>query len=908
MTAVCDANPKYREECDYFTGLVPSSIATATAQRSGNWSSSNTWGGTLPKDGDNVWIPNGITVNVDQVITPVFRSVRFNGKLTFQAGANTGLTLDTLIGGQDDNPTNSPWGEINIGTSTTPIARPFTATITFANTGTLDQIFPDDYNHLSRGLLNMGTTRVFGDFITPYAALTGDVKAGATTLTFSSPPVNWKAGDTLLIPGTWGTLDEEIAISSVSGATVTLAGPIGNDHLAYGSNFPVLVANEYRSITLQSPPNQKWVTKVVTTTTVVIPPGGTPSTAVTIQDSPPRSQAVFFSTPVNSSWQPGQTLLLPGAPGASQDEIATIASLHASGSAWWATLSAQTQYDHPSGVTVTSVEASGGKLVTLSVPVQVPGGIDPSRYGHVMFMHNQDVQFNNAALLNTGRTDKSLPLANGAPGAPGTNQVGRYGFHFHETFWAGINDADPLGQCTGNFLRGSPGWGFVNHRSRVNVANNVAFDVFGSSFVTEAGSEIGVFDSNVAVTTLSQINDPLTVSKRNAIQDFGFSGEGFWMQSPGCTMTNNTCYSVYAGFKYWNTGLIQPQLGQTQFWAAYTVDPSDWQGLTLIDPQVVSVPKFFNNKVGGAYYGTDFNYHQEMTHPIPNPSTVVDTLVCRNVSISFGLNGSSGDISVANCDFDRPPPGSATGLFTAADYGRDMGISNCRVLGYVYGVYVPLRGRNNFVKGSYFDNQNNFLLNRLSSLDSNRLVTFSGDIQFGPNSQLNYYMRTDGAGAVGAWTISFGLRPLFTPDNIILPDGRQLYWPEQQASFIVFPQGFSTGYKGGAPPQWIGLTAQQLFTQYGLAVGGCVAPSSSTSVPKSNGVAGPPTQVPNWYVQTSPYSAAASDPYFLAYRLAVNGNLGGVITETTPTAIQPGWNLLKRTLGGVLTTFLVFGT
>jgi hypothetical protein len=889
---------------------VPPSVATCTAQRTGNWSDSSTWGGTPPKDGDNVLIPNGITVNVDKVIGPVFRSVRFNGKLTFQAGVNTALTLDTLIGGQDDNPTDLPQGEINVGTSSAPIARPFTATITFANLGTLDSVFPDDYNHLSRGLLNMGVTRVFGDFVTPYAALVGDAKAGATTLALSSPPVNWKAGDVLLIPGTWGTLDEEIAISSISGATITLAGPLANDHLAYDSKlFPVLVANEYRSVTIQSPPNQSFITKIVTTTSVVIPPGGTRSSAPTNQDCPPRSQSAFFNLPVLTAWQPGQTLLLPGAPGASQDEIVTIGSIRASGPSWWANFTAAAQYDHPAGVTVTNVEASGGKLVTASVPVQVPGGIDPGRYGHVMFMHEQDVQVANAAFLNTGRTDKSLPLANGAPGAPGTNQVGRYGFHFHETFWPGINDADPLGQCTGNFLRGSPGWGFVNHRSRANIQNNVAFDVYGAAFVCEAGSELGVFDGNLVIRTLSTINDPLAVSKRNSIQDFGLSGEGFWMQSPGCTVTNNTSFNAYVGFRYWNVGLIQAGLGQTQFWAAYTVDPSDWPpGQPLIDTMVVSIPKFSGNKVGGSYMGVDFNYHQEMTHPIPNPSTVVEGLVCRNATICFALNSSSGNVSVNDCDFDGAPAGTTYGLFVAGDYGRDMGLSNCRINGFLYGTFVPLRGRNNFAKGGYYNNQNNFLINRLSSLDSNRLFIASGDVQFGTSAQLNYYMRTDGLGALSTWTVSFGLRPLFSPDNIILPDGRQLYWPEQQAGFVVFPQGFPTVYKGGVPPEWIGLTAQQLFTNYGLAVGGSVAPASSAKIPLSNGIAGPPTSVPNWYVQNSDYSAPAASPYTLSYRLAVNGALQGVTTEPTPTPIKTGWNCLKRTLSGALTTFLVFGT
>ena len=49
----------------------------------------------------------------------------------------------------------------------------------------------------------------------------------------------------------------------------------------------------------------------------------------------------------------------------------------------------------------------------------------------------------------------------------------------------------------------SPGWGFVNHSSYVNFDNNVAFNVVGASFVTEAGNEIGEFVGNLAINTLA---------------------------------------------------------------------------------------------------------------------------------------------------------------------------------------------------------------------------------------------------------------------------------------------------------------------------------------------------------------------------------------------------------------------
>ena len=58
--------------------------------------------------------------------------------------------------------------------------------------------------------------------------------------------------------------------------------------------------------------------------------------------------------------------------------------------------------------------------------------------GHVMFMHNPDVDVQNAGFYNLGRTDKNRLIddpeqnVDGTPGE-GTNPRGRYALHFHRT-------------------------------------------------------------------------------------------------------------------------------------------------------------------------------------------------------------------------------------------------------------------------------------------------------------------------------------------------------------------------------------------------------------------------------------------------------------------------------------------
>jgi len=113
----------------------------------------------------------------------------------------------------------------------------------------------------------------------------------------------------------------------------------------------------------------------------------------------------------------------------------------------------------------------------------------------------KEVRF--AAFNGLGRTDKNQPIDNPKLDAQGRliagsgeNPRGRYSVHFHRT---GTLATKPAAIVTGCAVVDSPGWGFVNHSSHVDFQNNVAFNVFGSGFVTEAGDEVGSFRRNLAI-------------------------------------------------------------------------------------------------------------------------------------------------------------------------------------------------------------------------------------------------------------------------------------------------------------------------------------------------------------------------------------------------------------------------
>ena len=103
---------------------------------------------------------------------------------------------------------------------------------------------------------------------------------------------------------------------------------------------------------------------------------------------------------------------------------------------------------------------------------QDAGTVPIAQRGHVMFMHNPNVAVRNAEFYQLGRTDKTQlvtdpQVVDGALVSGGENPRGRYAVHFHRTGASDINS--PPAQISGSSVFGSPGWGFVNHDSHVDI-------------------------------------------------------------------------------------------------------------------------------------------------------------------------------------------------------------------------------------------------------------------------------------------------------------------------------------------------------------------------------------------------------------------------------------------------------
>jgi hypothetical protein len=310
--------------------------------------------------------------------------------------------------------------------------------------------------------------------------------------------------------------------------------------------------------------------------------------------------------------------------------------------------------------------------------------------GHIILNHvDSEIQW--AAFINLGRTDKSTKLDDFIVGATSTskqdpalvnNRRGRYSLHVHKTGW-GNSLTTPQTKIIGCVVNNAPGWGFVNHSGNVNFQQNVAYDFFGAGFVTEDGDELGTFTSNIAIkgrgtgefaTRKARINFQHP-TRRQALADFAFMGDGFWFNGPAIRVSGAVANSCNGRGMIWHTtGAVRPSTAtttgtpaypfgrysffprnqisnvySTTYPAAANLVPRTWKGNTnnaiiadlpiLGCTNVQSYANFigfhlrFNNHDSVAWYTEDpFNYDLQI-EPVPGQSiSSVPTRVRENIS------------------------------------------------------------------------------------------------------------------------------------------------------------------------------------------------------------------------------------------------------------------------------------
>ena len=263
------------------------------------------------------------------------------------------------------------------------------------------------------------------------------------------------------------------------------------------------------------------------------------------------------------NWQLGDTLVIAGTHYSgwrwdndirqvryfgTEDEVVTITAIDGNQVSFTPAL----VYNHgtPRADLKTSV-ANFSRNVTIATQDPL---VARERRGHVMFVHNDNIDVRYAAFRHLGRTSKSflsLEAADFNSVAPDSNVRGRYPLHIHR---AGISDPRNPAVVIGNAVFGSPGWGYVHHDSNAIFHNNASFDTFGAGYVAETGNEIGSWTHNIAIK--AEGNSAFNPKNGNDVElfDMGRTGDGFWFQGRMVKSVGNIAASVNHGFVYLHRG------------------------------------------------------------------------------------------------------------------------------------------------------------------------------------------------------------------------------------------------------------------------------------------------------------------------------------------------------------------
>lgn len=318
-------------------------------------------------------------------------------------------------------------------------------------------------------------------------------------------------------------------------------------------------------------------------------------TTLSVKPAAGATQLTLGTTP--TGWLVGDELVVAGTDvnDYKSDEVVTISAISGSTVTLTSALTKSHQPPaqianlvdvHVSNNTRNIVISSANKSVT-----SISGEYRKPR-GHMMFMHNPDVELKYIETDGLGRTDKTKELDDWSvpedeqekrtaiyPTGPGTNPRGRYSIHFHRSLDINANKI----LVEGCVVNGDPGWAYTNHSSNVDFVNNVSYDVIGSAYCTEAGDELGSFINNIAIRTYNP-SEPLNLGRpeggvlgteggrtdgltdgREQISDFAHQGDGFWLHSTGVTLEGNVVSGASGhAYIYWTEGLWESGRGRPE--------------------------------------------------------------------------------------------------------------------------------------------------------------------------------------------------------------------------------------------------------------------------------------------------------------------------------------------------------
>ena len=399
-----------------------------------------------------------------------------------------------------------------------------------------------------------------------------------------------------------------------------------------------------------------------------------------------------------------------------------------------------TKYDDPESDEKRTIDAINGLVITLNQPLLMDHNTPSSqlkvhvanlsrniifssennvisRRGHVMFMHNLDVDLNYVRFYQLGRTNKRIQLddwyfptliADDYYSGSRTNIRGRYSCHFHR---GGVDPAATIAATVkGCVVEDDPGWAYVNHSSNVNFIENVSYNVVGGAFQTESGDEIGSFRRNIAIRTvnpdypiLNFYTEPVDI--REETQDFAFQGDAFWFHGGGVSIVDNIASgSSGHGFIFWTEG--QREVGtifdlQNMFKVSNIDNGNLLPNLDYIQSWWIPIKEFRGNTSYSSTKGLAAYYiHATLFEDITDLTNAYLATVHSNFEDLTIWNVRKYGIELQNCErftfdnlkmYNEGDP-DVVGIFNTITVARESNWVNCDVKGFGVGMIPAMQG------------------------------------------------------------------------------------------------------------------------------------------------------------------------------------------------------------------------
>ena len=565
------------------------------------------------------------------------------------------------------------------------------------------------------------------------------------------------------------------------------------------------------------------------------------STFVRLATEPKAGDTTLVLSQPVTGWHVGSHLYLPdtrqlawnqlGSNYVSQNEHPVIAGISADGTVL--TLAFPLQFDHLGARDGNGVLDYLPHVANLSRNVMIESENPNGTRGHVLFANRANVDIRYVGFCDLGRTlnapiDNTTFDSSGNVTHIGTNQMARYAFHLHHVIGPEQTPDDGY-QFTviGNVMENEDSqpsnlkWGLTIHDSSYGlIQDNIIDNVAGAGIVTEAGSEI---HNVIAHNFVAEVH-----GTGIRIDTDGNAGTGFWLRGPDNYVRSNVATNLRGGDVYsYGFNIFARYLGTMKVPAYPGADPTISGQSLSVNMNATPLLDFSNNEVYGAspngmtywwlgsYYLTDLG-----------PAGVIKDFHVWN-QYNWGIFGyESNDLTIDGfVGRGSYPIGElTTGLFFSDYMQRNLTITHADIQGMRTGIDAPAMASGTVnVNNSYLRNITDVAVSTMWSTNGPvlpaRLIKLT-NVRFDTPAgsplnaiSMNYLNRGYGTNLIQQDQVF-----VFNYNGVIGDDFQVLY--NQQASSFIIPQS-STGMIG-APVA--GLTNQQAWDQYGLAIAGAVAP------------------------------------------------------------------------------------